>query len=268
MTATGQRGTDSGAQAPVRRGVVGSDVDACTAVEMSERIVAWARRGASRYVCYANAHMLVLAGDDPDFGRVVRGADLVIADGRPLVWMLRAQGVQWQRQIRGPDAMVDLLRQAAAEGLPVGFYGSTDAALEAMTTRARAEFPGIRIAYRHSPPFRPVTPAEDAAETAAIAASGARLLFVGLGCPKQERWMAAHRGRVPAVMLGVGAAFDQYSGRVPACPPAFSVLGLEWAYRSLREPRRLLWRNLRSTTLFAARAARQLLAGGRRGARP
>jgi N-acetylglucosaminyldiphosphoundecaprenol N-acetyl-beta-D-mannosaminyltransferase len=235
MTATGGRGVDPGPFAPARRPVIGSDVDACTAGQMSERILAWARHGESRYVCYANAHMLVLAGDDPDFGRVVRG----------------------------PDAMVGLLRQAAVEGLPVGFYGSTGEALEAMGARARAEFPGIRIAYLHSPPFRPVTPAEDAAETAAIAASGARLLFVGLGCPKQERWMAAHRGRVPAVMLGVGAAFDQYLGRVPACPRAFSVLGLEWAYRSLR----LLWRNLRSTTLFALRAAGQLLGGGRGGAR-
>ena len=103
--------------------------------------------------------------------------------------------------------------------------------------------------------------------TSAINASGARLLFVGLGCPKQERWMAAHRGRVSAVMLGVGAAFDQYSGRVPACPRVFSALGLEWAYRSLREPRRLLWRNLRSTTLFAVRAAGQFLARRRNGAR-
>jgi N-acetylglucosaminyldiphosphoundecaprenol N-acetyl-beta-D-mannosaminyltransferase len=235
MTATGGRGVDPGPFAPARRPVIGSDVDACTAGQMSERILAWARHGESRYVCYANAHMLVLAGDDPDFGRVVRG----------------------------PDAMVGLLRQAAVEGLPVGFYGSTDEALEAMAARARAEFPGIRIACLHSSPFRPVTPAE----TAAIAASGARLLFVGLGCPKQERWMAAHRGRVPAVMHGVGAAFDQYSGRVPACPRPLSVLALEWACRSLREPRRLLWRNLRSTTLFALRAAGQLLGGGRGRAR-
>ncbi len=130
------------------------------------------------------------------------------------------------------------MRLAAEEGLPVGFHGSTPGALEAMAARARTEFPGIRIAYLHSPPFLPATPAED----------------------------AAHRGRVPAVMLGVGAVFDQHSGRVPACPRALSALGLEWAYRSLREPRRILWRNLRSTMLLAVRAAGQFLAGGRNGA--
>jgi N-acetylglucosaminyldiphosphoundecaprenol N-acetyl-beta-D-mannosaminyltransferase len=223
--------------------------------------MSWAAARQSRSVCYSNAHMLIEAKDDPGFARLLHDADLVLPDGRPLAWMLRILGSRGQQQLRGPDGMRLLLAHAAEAGMPVGFYGSTDEVLAGIMARVCREHPRLDIAYVHSPPYRELTPPEDSEVVERINASGARLLFVGLGCPKQERWMAQHRGRVQSVMLGVGAAFDLYSGRIAESPPWISRLGLEWAYRFAREPRRLLARNLVAHPRFAIEALMQLVAG-------
>jgi len=247
---------------PVRRQwIVAAGVDACCRQQMVEQVLAWAARRDSRYVCFSNAHMLIEARDDPGFASVLAAADLMMPDGRPLVWMLRATGTREQQQVRGPDAMRWLCEAAAARGVPVGFLGSTAEVLAAIRERASRDFPGLRIVFAHSPPFRALSAAEDAQLVEAINHAAPGLLFVGLGCPKQERWMAEHRGQVRAVMLGVGAAFDLYAGRVAEAPPWISRLGLEWAYRLAREPRRLLGRNLRTSPRFAAHALWQLLVG-------
>lgn len=239
--------------------VVTSGVDACTHEQMTTLVLEWARERASCYGCFCNAHMLIEAVDDSAFQAIVTAADLVLPDGRAVVWMLRALGQRKQPQIRGPDAMRLLCAAAAAHGIKVGFYGSVDTVLDAIGAYAERDFPGLQISYRHAPPFRPLSPAEDEAIVAAVNESGVGLLFIGLGCPKQEHWMAEHRGRIKAVMLGVGAAFDFYAGRVPEAPRWISHFGFEWAYRLAREPRRLLGRNLRTSPRFAARAIMQLL---------
>ncbi len=241
------------------RFVLGMRVDATSYVDASWRVLNWTRRRESRYVCVANVHMVMEAYDDPAFRAIVNGADLVTPDGMPLVWMLRRMGFPGQGRVYGPTLTLWILQEAARWGIPVGFYGGEPAMIAHITDRLIERFPGLRIAYAYSPPFRPLTPAEDAAVVEAINASGVRILFVGLGCPKQERWMAAHRGRIQAVMLGVGAAFGFLSGLVPQAPIWVQQIGMEWFFRLLMEPRRLWRRYVRHNPRFVVLAGRQLL---------
>lgn len=241
--------------------ILGMRVDPTGYEEAVEKVAAWAREGESRYVCVANVHMVMEAHDDPTFRALVNAADLVTPDGMPLVWTLRRKGYARQERVYGPELTLRVCERAAREGLPVGFYGGHPSALEALVESLKARFPGLQVAYAYSPPFRPLTPEEDERVVQAINASGARILFVGLGCPKQERWMADHKGRVRAVMLGVGAAFDLHAGRVRQAPPWMQRLGLEWFFRLLQEPGRLWKRYLKHNPRFLWLVARELWSG-------
>jgi len=176
-------------------------------------------------------------------------------DGAPIAWMLRRLGFPDQPRISGTDLMRAYLAQASQRAEPIFLFGGTEEALAALQRNLRAEFPALVIAGAISPPFRPITPEEDAAMVAQINASGARTVWVGLGCPKQEKWMLAHRGRVQAVMLGVGAAFDFISGTKARAPAWVQGLGLEWLHRLASEPGRLWKRYLVTNTLFVLGAA-------------
>jgi N-acetylglucosaminyldiphosphoundecaprenol N-acetyl-beta-D-mannosaminyltransferase len=151
-------------------------------------------------------------------------------------------------------------RLAAEQGIPVGFYGGTEDVLEKLTARLGQRFPGLKLVYHASPPFRPLTSEEQRRTLEDLDRSGARILFVGLGTPKQERWMAAQKQEVKAVMLGVGAAFDFLAGRKRQAPRLVQRLGLEWLYRLVHEPcrlwRRYLYRNPRFVVLFAGQLLR------------
>lgn len=237
------------------RRVLGMRVDATSYPHASEEVLGWARRGESRYVCVATVNNVIEAQDDPAYGAIMEGADLVTPDGVPLVWSLRLLGVPTATRVYGPDLTPSICERAAKDGIPVGFYGGSAEALRAMTVNLAQRFPGLRIVYRHSPPFRPITPDEERATVEEINRSGVRILFVGLGTPKQERWMAARKGKVTAVMLGVGAAFDFLAGTKRQAPEIMQRAGLEWLYRLVQEPRRLwkryLYRNPRFVVLFA-----------------
>ena len=209
-----------------------------------------ARQHQSSYVCFANVHMLMEAYYDSAFNRVVQQADLVAPDGRPLSVLMRWQYGLRQDRVCGMDLLPDLLRAAEAQGLSVYFYGSTQETLDAIEGRLGQEYPALRVAGLESPPFRPLTAEEDQAAVERINASGANLVFVSLGCPKQERWMADHRGRVPACMLGLGQAFLTYAGTEKRLPRWARDFALEWAYRLYLEPRRLWRRYLVGNTWF------------------
>ena len=224
-----------------------------------KRIVSWSALRQSRYVCAANVHVVMEAYDSPEFRAVVNCADLVTPDGMPLVWMLRLKGYGKQPRVYGPNLMLHALERAARENIPVGFYGSTAKVLDALTKRMQAQYPGLNVAFACSPPFEGVNPQVDTAIVEQINASGARILFVGLGCPKQEIWMAKHRGLVQAVMLGVGAAFDFHAGVKPQAPAWLQMLGLEWLFRLLTEPRRLWKRYLYHNPRFVVLAVADLL---------
>jgi N-acetylglucosaminyldiphosphoundecaprenol N-acetyl-beta-D-mannosaminyltransferase len=194
-----------------------------------------------------------------DYRVVMDQADLVTTDGMPLVWMLRALGIPEATRVYGPDLTPVVLQAAADAGIPVGFYGGTDGVLAALVALARLRFPGLRVAYAEAPPFRPPTPEEDQRTTQAIHDAGVRILFVGLGSPKQDRWMHAHKDGVQAVMVGVGAAFDFLAGAKRQAPKWMRSSGLEWAFRLATEPRRLGRRYLTQNPKFVLLAVAQLL---------
>ncbi|MDA8127849.1 MAG: WecB/TagA/CpsF family glycosyltransferase [Betaproteobacteria bacterium] len=240
--------------------VLGARIDALTWDATLDRLLRWARARESRYVAICNVHVVVSASRDADYRAVINGADMATPDGAPVAWMLRRQGFAEQARISGPDLMWALCERAAKARLPIYCYGSVEATLALLAQRLRIAFPDLQMTME-SPPFRPLTAEEDAAAVERINASGAGIVFVGLGCPKQERWMAEHRGRVNAVMIGVGAAFDFHAGTVQRAPAWMRANGLEWLHRLASEPGRLWKRYLVTNTLFIVGAARQLLFG-------
>lgn len=231
-------------------------IDYSSAVSL---IRSWSRLAESRYVCLANVHMLMEAHDSMDFMRTLNEADLVAPDGMPLVWMMRAKGQHVQQRVYGPTLMLHTLEAAARENLSVGFYGSRPEVLDALIKRMQAKYPGLIVAFSCSPPFRDLSPEQGDEVVKKIRKSGVRILFVGLGCPKQEKWMAAHRGRVNAVMIGVGAAFDFHAGMKSQAPRWIQSIGLEWLFRFVVEPRRLWRRYLYHNPRFIFLAVADLL---------
>jgi len=223
-------------------------------------ILQWAHEeDNSRIIFAANVHMLMEAHDSLSFKAVVNSADLVTPDGMPLVWMMRLKGQKDQQRVYGPTLMLHVLEAASREAVPVGFYGSSPEVLQALSARLQAQLPNLKIVYSFSPPFREINQEEDGQIIENIHTSGARILFVGLGCPKQENWMAEHRGKINAVMLGVGAAFDFHAGVKPQAPSWMQKIGLEWLYRLVTEPRRLWWRYLYHNPRFVIFAILDLL---------
>jgi N-acetylglucosaminyldiphosphoundecaprenol N-acetyl-beta-D-mannosaminyltransferase len=228
---------------PVRtsRFILGTRTDSLSYSAAAAQVLTWAAASESRYVCASNVHVTMESHDSPEFRGIMNDADLVVPDGRPLVWALRLFGVGAATQVRGPTLTVHVLERAAAAAVPVGFYGGSTEMLTRLLDACQRRFPGLRVAYAYAPPFRQLGADEDATVVREINDSGARVLFVGLGCPKQERWMASHKGQVNAVMLGVGAALDFLAGVKPEAPEWMQHAGIEWLFRLATEPRRL-WR--------------------------
>ncbi|SOD99821.1 WecB/TagA/CpsF family glycosyltransferase [Spirosoma fluviale] len=227
--------------------------------QIQEAIIAAARRKESRMACLANVHMTVEATNDPVFGEVVNGADWVATDGMPLTWALRLlHGIQ-QERVAGFDLFSDLIRRAAEENLSIFFYGSTPKMLDEVVGKCGELYPSLDVAGSLSPPFRPLTEHEQEDVIAHINNSGAQLVFVALGCPKQERWMQQMRGKIQAVMVGVGGALPIFTGTQGRSPNWMRNAGLEWAHRLAMEPRRLFKRYAITNSLFIIRLARQLL---------
>lgn len=244
------------------RYVLGMRVDHIEFAVASMLIAGWAdaRPSRGRYVCAANVHMTMEAVDDRGFRRIVNGADLVVADGVPLVWALRALGLPQRHRVRvTPDLLLDLFAICEARGIRVGLYGGTNETLAAFGAFLADAAPDLEVAFTWSPPFKPLTAEEDAEVTEALKAAGVQLLLVGLGCPKQERWMAAHADRLPCVMFGVGAAFDMFGGKTGNAPAWMRDRGLEWAYRVANEPRRLWRRHILNDPRFLLLFALQVI---------
>ncbi|MCF6290945.1 MAG: WecB/TagA/CpsF family glycosyltransferase [Desulfobacterales bacterium] len=197
--------------------------------------------------------------DSPDFRQVVNNADLVVADGMPLVWALKSLGEKQACQVRGSDLLLRLCAAAEKGNIPIGLYGGTPDSLRDFKSFLAREFPSLDIACTVSPPFRPLDIQEDAGYVEQINAAGAKILFVGIGCPKQEKWMAEHRDSLACVMVGVGAAFDFFSGRKKHAPRWMQRAGLEWLFRLACEPGRLWKRYSRHNPRFIWHFGKQLL---------
>jgi N-acetylglucosaminyldiphosphoundecaprenol N-acetyl-beta-D-mannosaminyltransferase len=242
-----------------RTPVLGVPIDALDWPGVLRRIAAWAARREARMVCLCNVHSVITARSDDAFGAAVHSSDLATPDGAPVAWLMRRLGHSSQARINGPDLMWRYCAQAAQRDESIYLYGGSPHSLQLLQRRLLEAFPSLRIAGAHSPPFRALTPEEDEAEVRDIVASGAGTVWVGLGCPKQELWMAAHRDRIPAVLLGVGAAFDYHAGTLRRAPVWMQRCGLEWLYRLGKEPRRLWRRYLHTNSVFVLGALRQLL---------
>lgn len=245
------------------RHILGVRVDAVTYESATAQIIDWARTRESRYVCATSVHGIIESSQDEAFRGILNEADMITPDGMPLVFGLRRLGLGDATRVYGPNLTIDVCRAAAESGVSVALYGGTEQSIEDFARFLRTSFPQIRIAAAISPPFRPLTDEEDAAYVRDINASGAGIVLVGIGCPKQEKWMAAHRNRIQSVMLGVGAAFDFHAGRVPQAPGWMQRFGLEWLFRLVSEPKRL-WRRYarivpRFIGLFGAQLARERL---------
>lgn len=232
------------------RRILGMRVDCATYASAVEAIVAMAREAVGGSVCIATVHMVMETRDDPKVAAAVEQARLVTSDGMPLVWALRALGLGQAERVYGPSLMPHVCRRAAELGLRIGLYGGSEQVLSELRMKLVEQHSGLEIAFAHSPPFRALGAGEDAEIVRAIADAGVDVLFVGLGCPKQETWMAEHAGRLSCPAIGVGAAFDFIAGAKSQAPGWMQASGLEWLYRLACEPRRLWHRYLYNNPRF------------------
>ncbi len=219
----------------------------------------WASRHESKAVCVANVHMLIEAYEHTEFASVLENADLVTPDGMPLVWMMRLMGVRDQERVAGLDILLALCQLAPLQNISIFFLGCENDLLSRIRARLESEFPSLQIAGMEPLPFRPLTQAEDNAVIQKINESGAGFVLVALGCPKQEYWMAQHKGKIQAVMIGLGGAFPMYAGIFKRAPRWMQNLGLEWLYRLSQEPGRLWSRYWHTNKIFIGLAIKQLL---------
>jgi N-acetylglucosaminyldiphosphoundecaprenol N-acetyl-beta-D-mannosaminyltransferase len=233
--------------------------DYAAVIEWIDAMIASGRRGS---LSAAAVHLVMRAQEDPDVRDAVLATTLVVPDGQPLVWALRSLGHAGATRVYGPDLMARHCEHAARTGTPAYLYGGrNDAALVELAVSLRTRYPGLQIAGAHASPFRELSAQEDEADAARIDASGAQVVWVGTGQPRQEQWMARMRPRLAAPMLiAVGAAFDFHAGLVPQAPAWMGSHGLEWTYRLAREPRRLWRRYARYNPRFVAAFARQYAA--------
>ncbi|AWN54351.1 WecB/TagA/CpsF family glycosyltransferase [Methylobacterium sp. 17Sr1-1] len=241
-------------------GVPVSATDMAGLAEAVRRRLAEGPAQPGTFVVFRDAHGVVRAQKDAALRAAHHDALLVVADGRPLSWIGRWRGLDPVRQVPGIEAVEALCRAGADQGWRHYFLGGDKGVADLLATTMRARVPGLQVAGVETPPFRPLDAAETEAMRARIRASGAQIVWVGLGTPKQELFMAAHAPHLPGtIAMGVGAAFDVATGRIPRAPRRLQVAGLEWAYRLAREPRRLWRRYLDTIPRFLLIAARDFL---------
>lgn len=244
---------------PEEKRVIGLPVTALPLAEQVTTILNWAKSWSSRYVCIANVHMLIEGYRDSNFALVLENSDLVTPDGMPLVWMLQLMGVRNQDRVAGLDVLMALCRQASEEGISVFFLGSDAPTHEKVKVRLEQDFPDLTISGMEPLPFRPMSAEEDIALVHRINLSRCGIVFVALGCPKQEIWMSQHKNQVQAVMVGIGGAFPVYAGIHKRAPQFVRSLGFEWLYRLVQEPRRLWRRYAITIPIFLWLGFKQLL---------
>jgi N-acetylglucosaminyldiphosphoundecaprenol N-acetyl-beta-D-mannosaminyltransferase len=234
-----------------REDIAGVPLDPVEIREAVRRIDAWVKAGArpAAYVVQANAWTTVRACEDKDYFDCLASANLCVADGMPLVWLLRRKGRHLQERVYGPDLMLILCERAAKEKWRCFLYGGKPGVPETLRDTLVSRYPELNVAGTYSPPFQALTAEEDAEVCAMVNAAKPDILWVGLGSPKQDLWMHEHRDRLNvSVMHGVGAAFDFLSGRVRQAPRWMMNAGLEWLFRLIMEPRRL-WKRYTITNL-------------------
>lgn len=231
--------------------ILGTLITACDMESVTQTVISAAREGRPLTVGAQAVHGVTTAWLDPEFGAVLNALDVVTPDGQPVRWALNwLHGAGLVERVYGPTLMLEVCRQAAREGLSIFLFGTTDAVLDSLTRSLAVRFPDLVIAGRLAPPFGDVSPITEATHREAIRASGARIVFVGLGCPRQEKWIARNRSAIGVPLLALGAAFDFLSGTKAQAPAWMQSRGLEWLFRLGSEPRRLAGRYLLLNPLY------------------
>ena len=243
-----------------RREILGLPIamtDYTEAMDVMDGMIGRRERG---YVCATAVHAVMVAQNDPEMRAALQGSTLTVPDGMPLVWAANLLGEDLSDRVYGPELMMRYCERSRDRGHRIFLYGGRDqGSLAQLTLNLRLRFPGIKIVGGYSPPFRPLTEAEEASVARQIDAARPDVVWVGIGVPKQEKWMARMRGSIEApVMAAVGAAFDFHAGRISMAPTWMQDHGLEWTYRIAQEPRRLLPRYLIHNPRFVAMIAAQL----------
>jgi N-acetylglucosaminyldiphosphoundecaprenol N-acetyl-beta-D-mannosaminyltransferase len=213
------------------------------------------------YICVAATHTIMVCDEDPELREAVLNASMTVPDGQPLVWAMNALGGDLEQRVYGPELMARYCERAASNGARIYLYGGRNqGALVQLALNLRHRYPGVRIVGGYSPPYRDLSAEEEDAIVDEMNSSRADLVWVGVGAPKQEKWMAAMRDRLDApVLVGVGAAFDFHAGLIPQAPMWMQSAGLEWTFRLAHEPRRLWRRYARYNPRFVTGFARQYL---------
>ncbi len=244
---------------PERVNILGVGVSAVNMPQALAVIEGWLAERQPRYVCVSNVHSIMSCQIDAELRAIHNAAGMVTPDGMPLVWLSRRGGQRHVARVYGPDLLLALCEHGLRHGYRHYFYGGAEGVAERLAMQLTARFDGLQVAGTYTPPFGALSPAEDAHITAQIAESGAHIVWVGLGMPKQERWMADHTARLPQVLIGIGAAFDFHSGVKRQAPLWMQRRGLEWLFRLASEPRRLWRRYLTTIPPFVVLAAAQQL---------
>ena len=241
--------------------ILGTDINLLVLDEAVQQIEEFIHGKEFHYVCFCNVHTIMTCKDDKTFRRITNDAALALPDGMPLVWTARLYGYHQPRRVYGPDLMLALCKKGVSKGYSHFLYGGSINVPETLAEKLNARFPGIKIVGCYSPPFRSLSQHEDEKIVRMINESGADILWVGLGAPKQERWMASHCGRIKApVMLGVGAAFDFHSGTVKQSPKWMQDRGIEWLFRLCVDPKRLWKRYLINNYRFVYHLVKEAIA--------
>jgi N-acetylglucosaminyldiphosphoundecaprenol N-acetyl-beta-D-mannosaminyltransferase len=244
----------------IKSNILTLSVDVLNVPLAVEQVVALAKQKAPAYVCASNVHMCMETFDNKEFRDIISHASLVVADGRPIYWAQKLLGFKQAQQVRGQDLMTELCAQSANQELNIGLYGgSSNKVLVKVISNLKHLFPNVRISYQFSPPFTELSATEITNVLANIKSANVDILFVGIGCPKQERWMAQNSPELPCVMVGVGAAFDFIAGEKKHAPKWMQKLGLEWFFRMITEPKRLAVRYLKENPRFVYYFLRQVL---------
>lgn len=240
MTATQRKGNQ----------VLSTFIDALDWNQVIDKITDWGQSRKHRSVCLCNVHSSVTATTDKNLADALTRSDMVLPDGAPVAWVLRRKGFKNQHRIAGPDLMLKLCDNIQQTDISIFLFGSSEKTLSKLQTNLNKTFPELKIAGCISPKYGTWSPEEEQQYIHKINDSGAGIIFIGLGCPKQEIWMIDHKELVNGVMLGVGAAFDFHAGTVKRAPAIYQQFGLEWLYRLLSEPRRLWKRYLSTNSQF------------------
>lgn len=205
---------------------------------------------AGDYICVSNVHTTITAYENMTYRNIQNNGIMAIPDGAPLSFLGQKRGFSNMKRTTGPDYMMEIFKMSAQYGYRHFFYGSTKDTLIKIKQRLSKEYPGLQIAGMYNPPYRNLTEKEDLLIVQKINDSGADFVWVGLGAPKQEIWMAKHQGIINSFMVGVGAGFDYYAGNIKRAPEWMQKQNLEWLFRLCQDPKRLFKRYLYSNIKF------------------